>query len=77
MFSPIAFNSNLFLRRHPHQLNLLLPRTDLPKYIFHYHSVKAWNSPPYRICSSPTLTSFKKLLMPYLCQAAFILQHNV
>ena len=67
MFSPIAYNSNLVLRRHPCQLNLPLPRTNLLKYSFHYCSVKTWNSFPYRICSSPTLASFKKLLMPYLC----------
>ena len=71
MFPPIAYNSNLVLRRHPNQLNLPLPRTDLLKYSFHYRSVKTRNSLPYRICSSPTLTSFKKLLMPYLCQVVF------
>ena len=71
MFPPIACNSNLIIRSHLHQLNLPLPRTDLFKYSFHYRSVKTWNSLPYRICSSPTFTSFKKLLMPYLCQAVF------
>ena len=75
MFSPIVFNSNLVLRCHPYQLNLPLPHTHLLKYIFHYRSVKIWASLPY--CRSPTLTFFKKLLMPYLCQAIFNLQHNV
>ena len=71
MFPPIAYNSNLVRRRHLHQLNLPLPRTDLLKYSFYYRSVKAWNSLPCRICSSPTFAPFKKLLMPYLCQAVF------
>ena len=71
MFPPIAYNSNLVLRRHPHLLNLPLPRSDLLKYSFHYRSVKTWNSLPYRICSSPTLASFKNCLCliyvkPYL-----------
>ena len=44
MFPPIAYNSNLILRHHPHQLNLPLPRTDLLKFSFHYRSVKTWNS---------------------------------
>ena len=40
IFPPFAYNSNLVLRRHPHQLNLPLTCTDLLKYSFHYRSVK-------------------------------------
>ena len=76
MFTPIAFNSSLVLRRNPYQLNLPCFALIYLNTTFIIAQLKP-GTPFLSYMQFPTLTPFKKLLMPYLCQAVFNEQHNV
>jgi hypothetical protein len=68
LFPPTDLNSNIFLRRHPFQLFLPKPRSDLLKFSFRYRAAKLWNTLPEHICKSTSIAQFKKLVMTYLCE---------
>ena len=67
LFPHTVLRTSMLLRRHPHQLDLPKPRSDLLKFSFCYKAVKLWNALPEHIVSATSITSFKYLLLPHLC----------
>ncbi len=66
LFPPVTLNTDISLRRHPFQLYLPKPRSDLLKFSFRYRTVSLWNVLPECICNAPSLAAFKHLVLPYL-----------
>ena len=67
LFPHTVLRTLKLLRRHPHQLDLPKPRSDLLKFSFRYRAVKLWNVLPEHIVSATSITTFKHLLLPHLC----------
>ena len=63
LFSHTVLRTPMLLRRHPHQLDLSKPRSDLLKFSFRYRAVKLWNALPEHIVAATSITTFKHLLL--------------
>ena len=61
----------MLLRRHPHQLDLPKLRSDHLEFSFRYRAVKLWNALPEHIVAATSITTFKHLLLPHLCNNVF------
>ena len=66
IFPHTVLRTPMLLRRHPHQLDLPKPRSDL-KFSFRYRAVILWNALPEHIVSATSITTFKHLLLLHLC----------
>ena len=67
LFPHTDVRNPMLLRKHPHQLDLPKPHSDLLEFSFRYRTVKHWNVLPEHIVSATSITTFKHLLLPHLC----------
>ena len=71
LFPPADRLNTIILRRHPYQLYLPKPRSDLLKFSFRYRVIKMWNNLPEHICNASSISNFKQLTLPYLCNVVY------
>ena len=67
LFPHTVLRIPMLLRKHPHQLDLTKPRSDLLKFNFPYRAVTLWNALPEHIVFAIFITTLKHLLLPHLC----------